>query len=286
MPLGRDWLFFIFVNVGFIMQVIIMYYSSEITKIKQDWPQYRCNPMFMPLSDDIKKDFTFCIQNMQTDYMGFLLQPITYITSNLVNMSSNFSGGLQNVREMFSYIRQAIITVIENIFGVFLNLIIEFQKIIVGIKDLMGKIIGVVVTLMYLMEGSILTMNSAWNAPPGQIIRAVGHCFDPNTRIRLRNGTPLYIKDVQLKDSLEDGSIVLATMKIANLGKDTLYQLSHIRVTGSHYVYYNNHFIQVKDHPDAIPIENSCPYYSCLITDTHFIKIGSQTFYDWEDFRL
>jgi hypothetical protein len=294
MPRGQDWLFFVFINLGFVILVFNMFYTNQVSKIKQEWPKYRCNPLFMPLSDDIKKDFTYCVQTMQTNYMGYLLQPITYITSNLTNMGVGFSASLDNVREMFNYIRTMVTSVFENIFSVFLNIIIEFQKITIGIKDLMGKIIGVVVTLLYLMDGSMQTMQSGWAGPPGQMIRAVGHCFHPRTVLKLKSGEFKKMHRLRLGDVLEDNSIVIATMKIANTYNEPLYELSNsigrynkIRVTGTHYVLHNEKFIQVKNHPHARLInEKRLKEFRCLITDTHNIKIGPYTFHDWDDYLL
>jgi hypothetical protein len=295
MPRGQDWLFFVFINLGFVLLVFNMFYTNQVSKIKQEWPKYRCNPLFMPLSDDIKTDFTYCIQSMQSNYMGYLLQPITYITSNLTNMGSGFSESLNKVREMFSYIRTMITSVFENIFSVFLNLIIEFQKITIGIKDLMGKIIGVVVTLLYVMDGSMKTMQSAWAGPNGQMVRAIGHCFHSNTRLKLKSGSFKKMRDISLGDILEDNSVVVATMKIANTFNEPLYEISNnvgrfnkILVTGLHYVLYKEEFIHVKNHPDAIKIDSSknVKNFRCLITDTHRIKIGPYIFHDWEDYLI
>ena len=51
MPKGVDWINFIYVNLGFVAQIFVMYYFSAVAEIKNNWPKYRCNPMFMPLSD-------------------------------------------------------------------------------------------------------------------------------------------------------------------------------------------------------------------------------------------
>ena len=76
MPTGSDWINFIYVNLGFISQILAMYYFSAITDIKKNWAKYRCNPLYMPLSDDIEKDFVYCVQNTQTSFMGYLLQQL------------------------------------------------------------------------------------------------------------------------------------------------------------------------------------------------------------------
>jgi len=155
MPKGIDWIHFIYINLAFIALIVSMYFFASITEIKKDWPKYRCNPMFMPLSDNIQEDFTFCVQNMQNSYMGYLLEPLTYITSNLSQMGGQFTDSLNFFRVMISNIRTFMASITGNIYGVFLNLIIEFQRITIGIKDLVGKVIGIVVTIMYIMEGSI-----------------------------------------------------------------------------------------------------------------------------------
>ena len=72
MPKGSDWVNFIYVNLGFIAQVVAMYYFSAINDIKENWPKYRCNPLYMPFSDNIEKDFVYCVQNTQMSFMGYV----------------------------------------------------------------------------------------------------------------------------------------------------------------------------------------------------------------------
>ena len=96
------------------------------------------------------------------------------MTSVTAGSLDNVSGSLNNFRNMFSYIRDSIGGIVTGIFGVFLNMLIEFQKITMGIKDLMGKTVGIITTLMYVVDGSMMTMQSGWNGPPGQLVRSIG----------------------------------------------------------------------------------------------------------------
>ena len=293
MPTGKNWLFFIYVNLGFALYIVSTYYLTSIANIKANWSIYRCNPIYMPFSDDIEKDFTYCVQNMQINFMGYLLQPLTFITSSLTNLGSSFMTEINYVREMFNKIRNLFSSIIQSVFGVFLNLIIEFQKVIIGIKDMIGKTVGVLVTILYMMDGSIKTMQSAWNGPPGQMVQALGKCFHPDTKIKLQNQNIVKIRDINLGDVLEDGSIVEATMKIDNKREPhKLYKIENsginnetIHVTGSHLIYdeIKNKFIEVKDYSKAIISDLETEWFSCLITNTHKIKIGKELFWDWED---
>jgi hypothetical protein len=294
MPSGKNWVNFLYVNIAFAIYIAGVFYYNQIAEIKANWPLYRCNPMYMFLADDVEENFTYCIQSMQTNFMGYLLQPITFITSYLTTMLGGFMNDIQNIRAMFNKIRTFFSSIIESVFGVFLNLVIEFQRITIGIKDLIGKTIGIMVTLMYVLDGSIKTMNSTWNGPPGQLVRALGKCFHPDTKIKLQNGEIKYIKDMDLGDILEDGSIVESIMKIDNKKERIpLYKIKEagvdkedIYVTGSHLVYDKSStlFIPVQSYSKSeISSDVHSDWFSCLITNSHNIKIGSELFWDWED---
>lgn len=302
MPKGSAWIKFAYVNLGFLLQVFSIYYFTQVKIIKDNWPKYRCNPMYMPLSDNLSSDFIYCVQSMQTNFMGYLLEPLNYILSSLNTMNSGFIDDVGNTRGMFSYIRDSITSIIGNVFGVFMNIIVEFQRITVGLKDLVGKLIGVIVTVMYIMDGSLKTMNSTWNGPPGQMVRTMGSCFHPETKVMLANGSVVKMKEIHLGDILFGGSVVRAIMKIQNYYKDPFYKFegigvngSDIYVTGSHHVaidiYDNDHrkiskFIQVKNHPEAKLTDEISEEFSCLITDNHKISLGKHVFWDWEDHYL
>lgn len=293
MPSGKNWLNFLYVNLAFIAYILAIYYLIAVKDIKENWPLYRCNPMYMPLSENPQEDFTYCVQNMQSNYMGHLLQPVTYITASLTSSMGSFANEINMVRAMFHKIRTFFSSIVQNIFGVFLNLVIEFQRITIGIRDLMGKTVGIMTVLLYTLDGSIKTMNSTWNGPPGQLVRGLGRCFHPHTLVRLKNGNVLPMKDLSLGDVLNDGAIVEAIMKIDNKRNPVnFYNIKHagihdqdIYVTGSHLVLdkKSGRFIPVCEYHLAEPCDKTFDWFSCLITSTHRIPIGKETFWDWED---
>lgn len=293
MPSGKNWVNFIYVNLAFAIYVGAIFYYSQVAQIKAQWPLYRCNPLYMPLADSMEENFVYCVQSMQTNFMGHLLQPLTFITSSLGGVLGGFVGEINDIRAMFDKIRTFISDTIQSIFGVFLNLVIEFQRITMGIKDLIGKTIGVMVSLMYIMDGSIKTMNSTWNGPPGQLVRTLGKCFHPNTNVQLQNGNIKAMRDIDLGDILEDGAVVESVMKIDNKrDRASLYiirnggvRYADIYVTGSHLVYDDaiKKFVKVENYSKAEIAILEADWFSCLITSNHRIKIGQQLFWDWED---
>ncbi len=296
MPTGKNWFNFTYVNLGFIVGLFTIYYFTYVKEIYDNWPEYRCNPMYMPLSKNLKEDFTFCVQNMQKGMMGNMLQPLTYVVSNVGNTSNDIMNSMNDVREMFNKVRGFTGDIVQNIFGAFLNIVIEFQKITISIKDLVAKVIGTMVVLLYLMDGSIKTMKSAWNGPPGQLTRGLGKCFHPETKVKLKNGSVVCMKDLNLGDILDGGSRVISVMKIDNTDPETyedLYVLrrrgvecSDIYVTGSHLIMEerNCKFVKVADYYGAEKQnEVKTDWFSCLVTSDNRIQLGKETFWDWED---
>jgi hypothetical protein len=293
MPSGKNWVNFIYINLAFAIYIAGVFYFSQLAVIKANWPLYRCNPMYMPLADNMEQNFVYCIQSMQTNFMGYLLQPLTFLTGSLGGMLGSFMGEINSIRAMFDKIRTFFSSIVQSIFGIFLNLVIEFQRITIGIKDLIGKTIGIMVSLMYVMDGSIQTMQSTWNGPPGQMVRALGKCFYPDTMLKLKDGTIKSMKDINLGDVLEDGSIVESVMKIDNkrepiplyVIRDSGVNREHIYVTGSQLVFDKkiNKFIPVEKYSKAQLSKVESKWFSCLITSNHKIQIGNEIFWDWED---
>lgn len=295
MPTGKNWSLFIYVNIVFFLYFIVIFYFNQLAKIKENWPLYRCNPIYMPLADNMEENFTFCIQNMQQNFMGYILQPLTYLTHSLTEVLGGFTTDIQNIRAMIFKIRTFFSDVIGSVFGVFMNLVIQFQKITIGIKDLIGKTVGIVTTLLYVLDGSVKTGQSIWSGPPGQMVRTLGKCFHPNTKLLLKDGTTKKMKHMKLGDALQDGSVVEILMKIDNIIEPVpLYEVisdakaTPIYVTGSHLVYdkETNTFIKVENYKKAKISKKKIKWFSCLITNTHNITIGDEIFWDWEDHFL
>lgn len=292
MPSGKNWFNFLYINVAFVLYILGVFYYSKIVEIKENWPLYRCNPMYMPLADNINENFVYCIQTMQSSYMGYLLEPLNYIVTTLGGTIGDLVGQLNAVRAMFDKIRTFIPNIFTSIFGSFSILTIEFEKISIGIRDILGKTTGLMVSIMYILDGSIKTMGSGYN-----FVAKIGKCFHPNTLVQLQNDKIKLIKDLDLGDILKNGSIIESVMKINNKNYTIPFYLiegagvngSNIYVTGSHYVYDNttNTFIPVEKYSKAKLITDvKSDWFSCLITNDHKINIGNEIFWDWDDYLI
>jgi len=118
-------------------------------------------------------NFQQCIQNMQADYMTILMEPANYIMSVAFNAISGLTSGLNDVREFMNNFRNKLTASIQNIFGVFLNMLVQIQVMIIQLKDMVSKNIGIMTTMMYTMDTTMQTMQSTWAGPIGQVIRSL-----------------------------------------------------------------------------------------------------------------
>lgn len=276
----------------FIILYVFNVLSIGIKKVSDDWANYRCNPTVMPFASifghDPISNFTYCIQNMQSSYMGYLMQPLQYNFSVLGDMGANMTKAINDVRAFINNLRNFITEIIQNIFGVFLNILIEFQRLTINIKDLFGKLIGIMGALMHTLSGSIMTMQSAWAGPPGQLARAL--CFHPDTKVELKNGSIMSMKELPLNATLKNGTRVCAVMNISNIDEqgqqvEKLFDIDGILVSGSHLVYNVKlkRFIHVEELKEASMTDIKSDNLACLITSDHTIPIGKWIFHDWED---
>jgi len=287
MPRGNDWFNFVYVNMAYLALIFVISIFLRIKEIRKNWPKYRCNPVYMPLADDVSKNFAYCVQNMQTNYMGYLLQPIWSTISSMQTMASDTMNGLQNFRKMISFIRGSFGGIMGAIMGIFVNLSLQFQKIMIAIKDSVAKIAGTLVTFMYMMDGVRMTLGSVWSGPPGQMTRSL--CFDPDTLVTMQGGEQKPMKDVGLGNVLSNGSRVIGTMRIANENGETMFSVptrtKSVLVTGAHYLFNDTtgKYVRVCDHPDATSTTTTLPVFACLITDDHLICLDNLVFWDWDD---
>ena len=289
--------FIIFGTIGYVASM------SHLDDIKKNWPILKCNPqylMYYPLlSKDYEKDISSCVQNIMTQSVGQYLSPLSSIFSSLTNFGINISDQLQGFRGGLDIIRNSMGTVVADFFGYILKILLIFYKFQIGIKQILSRFIGVIMSSIYLMRGGVYLGNSTWNGPPGQMIRVlsntkIGSCFAGDTKIQLRSGHIKTISQIVIGDVLVGNIIVVSTMQILNVYNEPYYKVSGgvnnepIYVSGTHYIYNKPlHQFNIVEQLEGVcktDIIHSTMY--CIITSTNIIPIGSHLFWDWEDYKI
>jgi hypothetical protein len=294
----------------FMLLFIFNFLVVNIQRIKENWPVYRCQPLVMPFASffghNTAKNFAFCIQTMQKGFMDDLLKPVNFNVGILSDVTSKLSVDMNYARNLMAYFRLTAIEMFKNIFSSMFNMMVEVQRVLIVTKDTIGKMVGNMTALLHIVNGSLMTMNSMWNGPPGGLVRAI--CFHPDTTLELLNGELVRMKDAPLNGLMENNTRILSIMHLSNLDEngdliEKMYRIKRKRifsnkdvnnengyrddiiVSGTHLIYDPRikTFIKAQDCSYAELTDIRCETLTCLITSNHTIPIGGWIFHDWED---
>lgn len=280
----------VFIILLFILVALIPFYSSRMAAIKKNWVKYRCDPRVMPFAGffghDTMQNFIQCAQQVQGGVMDEMLVPVNYNINQLTGSLGEMGEAVQDVREVVNQTRGFLGTITSSIFGVFLNITLQFEFMAIKTRDMVGKLAGLTAGLMYIMTGGVKVGESVASGPIVGMMKAV--CFDPSTVVTLQNGNRIPMGDVRNGHILRGGSVVQGTLVLANVHEEALYTLNGVRVTGSHKVRNDalGRFVSVRNHPDSRKLERTLDEVVCLITSDHLIRLDNNTFWDWEDDEL
>ena len=163
----------------------------------------------------------------------------------------------------------------------FAVIIFVISRVVISVVATMG----IFVSWLGPMNQLIFHNNPAsfpnWKTPFNKIKHAMKHCFHKLTPIPVYNGyIPIYKIDPGMK--LINDQIITTILTLD--GKhEIMYNLNNTIVSGSHAVYYNDSWISVKDHPQAIKISAANEPIYCLNTKNKILKLNNTIFSDWDD---
>jgi len=290
---GSDIRLSFFILFVFLLMFFATILSVGIKKFKENWPRYKCNPAAMPfagyLGYNAMDNFVECISTIQSGLMGRFLAPIFTMTKFMTQLAGNLMGNIAAIQSTVFNLKNVMNTQFTDITGMFVNIIVKFQKLIIKMKDIFSKLAGTMITLVYMMKGLSLTGTSLWDGPIGQFTR--DFCFSPDTLIKMQDGNMKKIKNIEIGEFLENDIEVLATLNIKNVHPNNpFYKIwsdklnNYIYVTATHKILDpKDGFIPVETYNRATKTNIQADVLNCLITDNHQIPIGEYIFWDWED---
>ena len=280
----------------FIVIVFLVMYAYSIsivstTTIRNNWDTYKCNPAYMPFSQQIKgvdpeENMASCMNNMAGDAMQYVLEPVKASIEVINVLFDTITTTMADLQDFASGMASGNSSMFSSLFDSFGDITSMFSGITNNLLDAVYRTSSIASVLQYMSQGVTLTSESLFNAL----------CFHPDTLVRLQDGSEKYMKDVVLGDIIENGSIVEGTLRLNNKDKDgniknKLYKIydesreKNIYVTGEHLVLdkKTNRYMRVEHYHKAKKTENGSELLICLITSDHRIVLGNEVFWDWED---
>jgi len=155
--------------------------NTGVQNMQDNWALYRCNPIMMPFAGYIAPDgtttqdnFSFCIQNIMSSFAPTITQPFSYLQNMTLEMVNSINTSTEKSTDASSSMKSSIGGIFENIYSIFLNVIVEFNIIVIKLIDVQGKITAIIATVLYIMTTVMYTFESMWDGVPGAMIKAIG----------------------------------------------------------------------------------------------------------------
>ena len=224
-PKKEGWKIVIFIIIIFSIMYAIQSLLIEMSNIKGSWAKYRCNPLLTPFSKHFsnktsEETFADCVANQQTGMMDDHLDGINHNQAVQLHISKNLAKSAQSSKSVFEKLASSTSGAMGGMLGIFFNVLIAFQNIFIKLKDMVMKSVATSFVILNLLKTQTKMGESITNGPFMTIIGAI--CFHPKTTIITKNGEKLCMKDLNLGETLNNGSKVVAILKIKG-NKDNPY---------------------------------------------------------------
>jgi hypothetical protein len=151
--------------------------QNQAKYIKDNWSEMRCNPAYMllpafiDLGTDVGTNFNMCTAKSFGDYAGLSMDGMNAQMSLVGQSLGTIGTAMSDMRGMMGETRGGFMMVFQMVFGKIQNLMSSMQYLMIRIRTLIGRIVGVFASLIYAFYAGEQAAESAWNGPIGQVVR-------------------------------------------------------------------------------------------------------------------
>lgn len=120
---------------------------------------------------DTTANFESCMQGMQKEFVGELLNPIYSTFSEMNNMGEEIGKFMTTASGLGNHYKSTFLGGTSSIFETLKRLHIGVSMMAIKIQDITRKLMAVFVSVLYVILGMKITSVSIWNGLPGQIVK-------------------------------------------------------------------------------------------------------------------
>ena len=166
-------LIFFAVTVASIMLAVSFIAENQGKYIRDNWSELRCNPVYMltpafvNVGTDIGNNFINCTTKSFNDYAGLAMDGMNSQMSIVGDSLGTINASMSDMRSMMGETRGGFLMVFQMVFGKIQNLMSSMQYLMIRIRTLMGRIVGVFASIIYAFYAGQQTAEAVWNSPIG-----------------------------------------------------------------------------------------------------------------------
>jgi len=256
-------------------------------KVRENWKEYRCQPMIMPFASfyghNTAENFQFCLKNIFTGHAQELTAPFTSILGVFSQIISKITSTITSIYTQIATLGGGINTIFQDFANRIMSFFFQLRLSAIRIKNMITRMHAIMFSMVYMGVSGIKATTNFGNTVLFSFLDTF--CFPPETTVEVDGKGVLPIYQVQIGDLLlPTRSRVSAKFHFAAQGQPMVELKDGIQVSTNHYLQWNGSWIAAKDHPDAIDMG---PYRSqsliCLNTDNNLIPMKSYIFRDYDE---
>jgi hypothetical protein len=169
---GTDLFITIAIVVAFSMAILYFVLDLQLKRIKRNWSTERCKPLIMPFagiinatqdeskSEYASQNFSYCTSQFFTYVFEKVVSSLYYIVDVVVNVFKSMLESVQAIRIFFNNLREQFLTIVIQTMHGIMNFLIPFIRILVSMRDLMHKIEGIFLSVIYMCSSAYMALKS------------------------------------------------------------------------------------------------------------------------------
>ena len=148
--------------------------QSQLKYLKDNWSSLRCHPAYMPFAGmvgvSVSTNFQKCVGKSFSDMSAFNNDSLNANMSVATDSLGSIGGTLSELRGLLGNVRGGFMMVFQMVFGKIANLMSSMQYLMIRIRTLMGRIVGIFASLVYTATAAMETGTSVMAGPIGKVI--------------------------------------------------------------------------------------------------------------------
>lgn len=169
----------IIIIVIFAIINIIAILSIGISHIENNWNKYKCKPMIIPLAGvfghNTATNFKECVQNIEQSFLSDLLTPLYSVFNELSSVGSEIGSFMNIVNTLGGQFQMGFMGGISQLYDKVNNLILGTTNVGIKFSDLVGKISGIMYSIILMLETiNVLGLSIACGLPGSVVKTATG----------------------------------------------------------------------------------------------------------------
>ena len=165
----------------FVMLTFYIATTVGIKTIQENWPLYRCNPLYMPFADTLapvkttaRENFSYCLNDFMMSAAPALTQPLSYVQTMTLALVGQIHTSQEKSMEQNQSLTSQTSMMFDNLYEVITGVIVQFNLLINKLVDAQNKMMGTVNAIMYILVAVQYAFVSMWNGIPGALIKIMG----------------------------------------------------------------------------------------------------------------